>query len=82
MSGHYGPVNSSESFPICSVSEQEILWYCGSSSSLDPVHEDSSPGSATDQLYDLKESVFIFLCSNLLSCEMEGAKFHDLHNPV
>ena len=36
MSGHYGPVNSTESFPICSVSEQEILWYCGNSSSLGP----------------------------------------------
>ena len=47
MSGHYGPVSSTESFPVCSVAEQEMLYY-GNSSSLGPGREDSSPGSATE----------------------------------
>ena len=33
-------------------------------------------------LNSMSYSYIIFLCSSLLSCEMEGAKFHDLENPV
>lgn len=80
MSGHYHPVNLIEIvlFSCFLVRDTMILW---ESPTLGFGDEILVPVLPLTSCVTLKKA-FHFLCSNLLSCEMEEVKFHDPHNPV